>query len=1430
MTSDYKLKSLLGSGGFSNVYLAEHRESGEFVAIKILNNADGDARFAREAAVLQALESPYTVRLLEFGRSTSGPFMVFEYVEGAQELDAFLDAHGPIDWHPAVGLLRMMLMSLAEAHTMGVVHRDVKPANMLITPHGTIKVLDFGLVRLEPEYYDVTPLTQTGKVLGTPRYMAPEVLRASESAGPRADVFAIGMIAYHLLIGEPANTGRSAYEVIARHLDQDPYELPEHADVPYAIRAWIDAMLRKDSRRRTQDATMALAELDRYMGETALSGFPALTFEPRSATRLDDSRARQIGGFELTTELGRGGTAAVWQVSHRNLGGTAAMKLMLAGVSQHARAAFLAESRAHAGLSHPNIIRLLDFGHVEDEDVPPDESVVGDPYLVMELAEGTLRENGLPATWAEVLEICEQVLDALAFAHARGVIHRDLKPENVLVVGGEYKVSDFGIAHSLREQHRGSAETLAESIGTPRYMSPEQFRGHAHDFGPATDLYAFGCMAYELVCGHVPFRSARLVQIAHQHQTEPVPPLQPRFEVPPGFDRWVARLLAKNPHDRFAAAADAKWQLRQLAGGFISDDEAETGDFRAPMAPTVVSPLSERPAPGDVLTVLDEPQWSEPSEPQYTPHGEIPLGPNSPPPMPATWREQHPDQSGQSEGLGLFSLRELPLAGHEDARDLLWHALLHAQSERELVPIVLEGGPSAPVSQLGGWFAARAVEVGAAQAMFVSHTVTGAPREGLAGLLEDLFGTWSMDDEPAAALVRRRMRSIDDTDLGLADAEVLAQELLRARGVSTGASSNELERFSALTRLIRRRGRQRPVVLFLDHMQYSSESAAYVRYLVDNVHDLAAVVVVGKRGEAPRASLQRDLDALAADPRCIRIPVEMYEPAEYAEFVSLLLPLSAALTTRLSESSRRDPVFTRLTLADLIDRDMLEQREGVFELRRDTLAGELSPAAVIDRRVDRMGLTRAAREALTVCAILSEAPDPSEVTAVCERLDIILPPDLGAALADVGLAHSFGAGWWFTPGVRAHLIARVPLAERQGMLRACGAVVVDRLAVDDAHAWSRAAEYFVEAGASVEALEPLYRAVRLLVSRDLETAEALATKRGNLLDSLGLAPESTARIDQLNLLSVIAKSHGDRTQAIEHIAEAHDLAVAEGYARGLARALRDSAAVAVDLGSLGEAAARFDRAARISAEAGDALDEAHAWFGAGFVEYRRADIPAAERYYRAAIERFEQVGAVQAHARAMSYLSAAYVSAGRFEEARVEATRAQDLARSCGALAIVAETKSDLAEIARFCGDYQLARRLYEENAHWQQVAGSRSVEAITRLNLALVDLGSGRYQEAAAALAALEADVRDLGLAARLPLIRVAGLVAAVGCGGDANKVLETSGELFAVAEPDRDIAWTYECGIHAANTEQDRALFRKHADAEYARLNATATARGGG
>lgn len=241
----------------------------------------------------------------------------------------------------------------------------------------------------------------------------------------------------------------------------------------------------------------------------------------------------------------------VWAARHVERGWSVALKR----VPDQGRAGWadpLSEVRAVAALAHPHVVRILDFGR-DGTDV----------FLVMERAVGSLAD-ALPGTWDDARLALDAVLAALAHAHARGILHLDVKPENVLrqaaADGQRWVLADFGLAHLQATRRDGDARVR----GTPWFMAPEQFEASPEQWGPATDLYAVGCLAAVLVSGVPPFSASSLPELVLSHRRVEPTLAPPRFPVPAGFEDWWATLLAKDPAHRPALAADARAALDRL--------------------------------------------------------------------------------------------------------------------------------------------------------------------------------------------------------------------------------------------------------------------------------------------------------------------------------------------------------------------------------------------------------------------------------------------------------------------------------------------------------------------------------------------------------------------------------------------------------------------------------------------------------------------------------------------------------------------------------------------------------------------------------------------------------------------------------------------------------------------------------------------------
>src|SRR3954454_19253433 len=234
---------------------------------------------------------------------------------------------------------------------------------------------------------------------------------------------------------------------------------------------------------------------------------------------------------------------------------------------------FRREARMAAGLSHHNIVTVIDRGEHEDRQFIVFEYVAGD-----NLKEVVDREGPLPVE--RVLTLGIQIATALAFAHEHGLVHRDVKPQNVLLNGdGSAKVTDFGIARSLDVQH-GMTQT-GTVLGTSDYIAPEQAQGQT--VSAQTDVYSLGVVLYELLTGDVPFPGENFVAVAMRHINEPPPSARAhRPDVSPRLDAALQRAMAKDPSDRFpsmdAFCAELEACLRELRrdDGFVAGDDGAT--------------------------------------------------------------------------------------------------------------------------------------------------------------------------------------------------------------------------------------------------------------------------------------------------------------------------------------------------------------------------------------------------------------------------------------------------------------------------------------------------------------------------------------------------------------------------------------------------------------------------------------------------------------------------------------------------------------------------------------------------------------------------------------------------------------------------------------------------------------------------------------
>jgi serine/threonine-protein kinase len=242
----YELEELVGSGGMSTVYRARDRTLDRTVALKVLalqytDDADHIERFSREARTVASLSHPNIVTLIDRGEHDGRLFIVFEYVEG-DNLKRRIQKAGPAPVDEALRLVIQVARALSYAHAQGLVHRDVKPQNVLLNGHGQAKVTDFGIARS----LEVHGMTQTGTVLGSSEYISPEQAQG-RSVDERTDVYSLGVVLYELLTGSVPFTGENFVAVAMRHINEPaPSVLERRPDVPLRVAEAVDRALQKD--------------------------------------------------------------------------------------------------------------------------------------------------------------------------------------------------------------------------------------------------------------------------------------------------------------------------------------------------------------------------------------------------------------------------------------------------------------------------------------------------------------------------------------------------------------------------------------------------------------------------------------------------------------------------------------------------------------------------------------------------------------------------------------------------------------------------------------------------------------------------------------------------------------------------------------------------------------------------------------------------------------------------------------------------------------------------------------------------------------------------------------------------------------------------------------------------------------------------------
>jgi tetratricopeptide (TPR) repeat protein len=1039
--------------------------------------------------------------------------------------------------------------------------------------------------------------------------------------------------------------------------------------------------------------------------------------------------------------VGDGATGTVWRALDRVRGVPVAVKVVHPNLARlpRFRARFAREVSISASVVHPRMVPVFDQGHLED----------GRPFVVLALADrGSLAELFKREPPLSVgVRILDQVLEALAALHARGLVHQDLKPENVLLHGDRDQpdawVADLGAAGALTElamDRRGIA-------GTPAWMAPEQRGGRAQELGPWTDLYPVGLMLAEML-------GARRLDLVPKPGPRPFPVALPE-DTPRSLAELVRTLLDQDPRQRFDRAMDVRRAL-QAAVTDLDPTRSLSGEHEALFQRTTTfpewlledaqTPLVAQPprllGPGRV------PSWNR------VPPGPLPLNP--PPPEP-TWVD--------GAVASLFALRDAPLGVRETLRRQLWQRARY---------VVMSGGPQVVlvVGKTGSGKSglvesvARALEEGGwMETVTLRFHNPAETDDGYRGAVQQILSPWNDTRDEAEARIGRWLARDHQCTTGAVSGE--ASALTRWCGY-IGEGEQPVNAAVGLTFLYRHldarawRGGTCVVLEDVHDAQVEGDGLAICEALIDRI--------VGERPVLVMATISEE--AVAANPKLAARLASLEERGavrirasrlSFDEMVAVLvegLRLDPGLASEVAPACDGSPIYATLWVRDMATRGWLVPGpDGPFVLADGASLSDALPedlGALCARRVQgALAATEdppAVAEALLATALAGPEPPVQVVREInLDGLDSLVATglvrqrgsrlvfeqegirsaalelvvgrseleDLHRRLADAWMQLGKSSGTDVNLPVGRHRLASAaPDLALAPLLRSCRTALQEGragLALDVARQAGQAAEHSNLVMARVEAIQRRAEAL-LELDRPTEAGEALE----QALQSSPMDRRTKARLQLLG--ADVAMSQGqleaarrlldeaatsfeatrDRLGMVDTTDRQGRLYRLEGkpqrgadrFARMMRlnrgsdvrqeiRGLVGYVECCITAGQIAELDPHLDRLRRVARESGDTRNIAQATWCGGLLHLQRRHLDMAERHFQTA----------------------------------------RALAATLGADRLQVSCENNLGEVSRFRGDLDGARHSYERAARLAEARGWNPLAAVARVNLSLVAL-----------------------------------------------------------------------------------------------------------
>ncbi len=1028
--------------------------------------------------------------------------------------------------------------------------------------------------------------------------------------------------------------------------------------------------------------------------------------------RLDLPHPIDLGPFEIRRYVGRGAMGLVWQGVHREQRVPVAIKVLPHEVSRKPEhlVAFRDEVRRVAQFTHPGIVIVFDYGHVTATaaagvhaalaDATRAELQLGEgaPYLAMEYCDGaSLAERRHVMGFGEIRATLLALLDALAHAHARGVVHRDIKPANILFthVPGEppvVKLTDFGISLALGDDAQSPQH---EAAGTLPYMAPEQFTDWREQ-GPWTDLYALGCVAYELASGRRPFEADSPVQYLSQHLYVPPPDLEPVLGVPDAFEPWVLRLLAKRPRDRFRCAADAAWAL--LA---ISDEEEQTRSAVPDQMTTLVFDDCLETVPFETAEFTESLEL--PENLRATVQNVEPARPAQAP-IPPTWERDSSPLAAMSlvgAGMGLYEWRTVPLVGRRPERDRIWEALTRVTDTGRAELVLLRGQAGYGKSRLAEWMGQRALEAGAVTTVLrAEHGPIAGPQHGLSHAVSRHLRCSDLDREE----VRARLGQLygDDGEADAYTCSALAELMVGDGG--TGIRFNRpAERYALLRRFLDLEGADRPVMVVLEDVQWGRDALGFVRDILLKQHaDPRPILFLATARDdiLEQRPLESELlaELLSLDD-VDTVDIGPLGRDEQVDLIRQLLRLEGTLAERVRKRTGGNPLFAVHLVGDWVRRGVLKVGETGFELAMGEKA--LIPPQIhglwqgrIEQVLAELRSEHAA--ALEIAAALGREVDQEEWSAACGSFGVDVPPGLVEALLEGHLAEPRPGGWTFCHGMMRESIQHDAVAAGRwpAVNQACARALQG--ALDRRGTAERVGRHLVEAGQHEASVDPLMEGVReSLGASEYRNASDLLDLGTASLRAMDLE-ESDPRWGRGWIARV--RTHiglGEFEAAARLAARTAETARLHRWRDVYAKALRWQGVTLHKRGELGLAETVLYRAQMESARTGDHKEEAQCLLYLATIARMLGDPERGIENAEQALRAFREIDDAMGTAQALSELGNVALASGDLDTARRQLREGLEQFERIGYPYGIAATRNSLGDILRRLGELHEAKAEY---------------------------------------------------------------------------------------------------------------------------------------